>query len=446
MKLSHALLLLATLSLAACSNLPALPDLPDLPGSGSGGGSDVPGGGAAPGTGDSDSDSPGEGAWSNYDFVAGERVLFYHDFEGSRAGDFPSRLDFIAGNMDVVRLGDNQVLRIGEGTTEYGPGGLGCFTIELPETLPDQTTIEFRVRTSDPGRRARIQFFSDGSDDSPDARCTYPPNPHVFVNKDERGLQLPAATAHRSRRSLGGFPTNEWIDVRISMDGDYWKMYANEERVSNAPSFEFPRARKLHVFMGVYRHSMYLDDIRIAAGGPNNVPDSFGASGLIETTAIRFDTGSARLRPESTGILNEMVALLEASGNVRVRIEGHTDSDGSDASNQTLSEQRAEAVQRYLTRHGVAASRLETAGFGERPARGGQRHGRGQGAEPPRRLPPPLTHDRLGRDSCLARGAFQLLLPPEAGCPKGGGGSVTLGSASRQRPPSLDFHDSWIPT
>ncbi|MEL6614405.1 MAG: OmpA family protein, partial [Bacteroidota bacterium] len=109
----------------------------------------------------------------------------------------------------------------------------------------------------------------------------------------------------------------------------------------------------------------YFDDIRIAEGGPNNVPDAFGSSGLIETTAIRFDTASDRLRPESTGILDEMVDLLEASGDVRVRIEGHTDSDGTDATNQDLSERRAMAVKRYLTRHGIDASRLETQGFGE---------------------------------------------------------------------------------
>ncbi|NNF57524.1 MAG: hypothetical protein HKN04_04715, partial [Rhodothermaceae bacterium] len=62
---------------------------------------------------------PGE-VWANYEFIPGERVLYAHDFEGTRAGNFPSRMDYIAGNMDVVRLGSgedaNQVLRVGEGT------------------------------------------------------------------------------------------------------------------------------------------------------------------------------------------------------------------------------------------------------------------------------------------------------------------------------------------
>ena len=353
-------LVLALAMLAGCSAVNDIRDnLPDLPGSGSG---SMPGG-SEPGSGDSDTDRPGEGVWSNYDFIPGERVLFAHDFEGSRVGDFPSRLGFIAGNLDVVRLGNNQVLRVGEGTSEGDRGGAGCFTIELPETLPEQATIEFRLRTSDPLRRADMQLFSDASDDTPDTRCNYPPNPHIFVNKDERGLQFPESgrTSSESR----GFPTNEWLDVRISADGDYWKMYVNEERVSNAPTYGFPRSNKLHMFLGVYRHSIYLDDIRIAEGGTNNAPDSFGPNGLIETTAIRFDTASDRLRPESTGILNEMVALLERESGVRVRIEGHTDSDGTDTTNQSLSERRAASVKRYLVSKGIASSRLDTQGFGE---------------------------------------------------------------------------------
>ncbi|MEL6616808.1 MAG: hypothetical protein AAFQ43_13780, partial [Bacteroidota bacterium] len=273
--MTRALLLSLSLVLAACSGgLPALPELPGGPSLPGGGDS----GGVEPGMGDSDSDSPGEGVWSNYDFIPGERVLFAHDFEGTRVGDFPSRLDYLAGTMDVVELGGNKVLRIGEGTSEAPPGGNGCFTITLPETLPDQATIEFRVRTSDPLRRARIYLFSDGSDDTPDTRCTYPPNPHIFVSKDERGLQLPGGYGAPKSAASTGFPSDRWLDVRISADGDSWKMYVNEERVSNTPAFAFPRARKLHVFMNVYRYSLYLDDIRIAEGGPNNVPDAFGSS------------------------------------------------------------------------------------------------------------------------------------------------------------------------
>ncbi len=307
-------------------------------------------------------DEPGEGVWANYDFVSGDRVLFYHDFEGTRTGNFPSRLDYIAGNLDVVELGENKVLRVGEGTSEGGPGGNGCITIPLPEALPERYTIEFRMRTSDPLLRANLQLFSDGSDDTPDTRCTYPPDPHVFVGRHGQGLQL--ASGGKSEGNVG-LEQNEWMDIAIAVDGDYWKMYANGERVSNVPRYDFPRAEKLHVFLNVYRYSLFVDELRIAEGGPRSLYDDLEADGFVSTTAIRFDSGSAVLKPESSGILMEVLDMLEDYDDLSLRIEGHTDSDGSDSANQTLSEQRAEAVAAWLIDKGIDRDRLETAGFGE---------------------------------------------------------------------------------
>ena len=313
--------------------------------------------------------TPDEGVWANYDFVPGERVLYYHDFEGTRTGNFPSRLDYIAGNLDVVELGSgeaaNKVLRVGEGTSESEPGGSGCFTIPLPETLPERYTIEYRVRTSDPLHRATTYLFSDGSDDTPDPRCTYPPNPHVYVASNGSGLQLPGGYGAPKSGVDQVLPTDAWVNIAISVDGPYWKMYMDGERIANVPRFEFPRADKLHVFMNVYRHSVFLDDLRIAEGGPRSLYDDLEADGFIATTAIRFDTGQATIKPESSGILNEVLAMMEEVGDLRLRVEGHTDSVGSDASNQTLSERRAEAVAAWLVRHGIDEGRLETAGRGE---------------------------------------------------------------------------------
>lgn len=306
--------------------------------------------------------APGAGVWANYDFVSGDRVLFYHDFESSRTGNFPSRIDYLAGNLDVVELADNKVLRAGDGTSENGPGGSGCFTIALPETLPERYTIEYRVRTSDPLSRATVYLFSDGSDDTPDTRCNYPPKTHVFVTRHAAGLQFPDGAKSSANR---GLPTNEWVDVRIAVDGPYWKMYLNEQRVANVPRYEFPRARKLHVFMNVYRYSVFLDDLRIAEGGPRSLYDDLQAAGFVSTTAIRFDSGSATLKPESTGILNDVRDMLKEHADLNVTIEGHTDSQGAEDANLQLSKRRAAAVQEWLVANSVDAGRLEVAGRGE---------------------------------------------------------------------------------
>ncbi len=80
---------------------------------------------------------------------------------------------------------------------------------------------------------------------------------------------------------------------------------------------------------------------------------------------VNFENDSAVLTQEATGILDDAATSLRNQLNVRVAIGGHTDNVGNDAYNQALSEQRAESVKQYLISHGVDASRIEAAGYGE---------------------------------------------------------------------------------
>ncbi|MEK8178887.1 OmpA family protein [Flavobacterium buctense] len=80
---------------------------------------------------------------------------------------------------------------------------------------------------------------------------------------------------------------------------------------------------------------------------------------------ILFDSGKASFQQQTYPVLQAIVAILKEYPNSNFSIEGHTDSDGKDAANQTLSENRAAAVKNYLVENGIAASRLSSAGFGE---------------------------------------------------------------------------------
>ena len=82
--------------------------------------------------------------------------------------------------------------------------------------------------------------------------------------------------------------------------------------------------------------------------------------------AIFFANGSARLLPKSFISLNKVAAILNEDKELKLDISGHTDNTGKPAKNQLLSEQRAKAVQEYLTgKAGIAESRLSAAGFGD---------------------------------------------------------------------------------
>ena len=80
---------------------------------------------------------------------------------------------------------------------------------------------------------------------------------------------------------------------------------------------------------------------------------------------VTFDVGSATLKPEFRDTLDKVAQSLIQYPNSLVDVYGHTDSTGSDAFNQTLSENRARTVMNYLVSRGVPASRLKSQGFGE---------------------------------------------------------------------------------
>ena len=80
---------------------------------------------------------------------------------------------------------------------------------------------------------------------------------------------------------------------------------------------------------------------------------------------VFFDLNSYRLRKESYVELNELVKFLNRNPDIKIELQGHTDAQGNDEDNMTLSSNRAKAVMEYLISQGIAADRLSYKGFGE---------------------------------------------------------------------------------
>ncbi|MFB9055532.1 OmpA family protein [Mariniflexile ostreae] len=80
---------------------------------------------------------------------------------------------------------------------------------------------------------------------------------------------------------------------------------------------------------------------------------------------ILFDTGKATIKSQSQKVLSDIIAILNEYSNSKFTIEGHTDSVGSDALNQKLSDSRANSVKEYLIENGIDAFRLSALGYGE---------------------------------------------------------------------------------
>jgi flagellar motor protein MotB len=91
-------------------------------------------------------------------------------------------------------------------------------------------------------------------------------------------------------------------------------------------------------------------------------PIEVGQSVDIEN--IYFETGRSALKPESNRSLNALIEFLKEYENVKVEIGGHTDNVGSATVNQSISEERAQAVADYVVKQGIPAHRIESKGYG----------------------------------------------------------------------------------
>ncbi len=304
------------------------------------GGAGAEGGDATPAA-TADQQKPGEGAWANYDFKPGARVLYADDFMKDEVGDFPRRLEFKEGTMEIVEWQGARWLRLS--TTSK-------FFVPLPEVLPERYTMEFDF--SVPGGEMWIYPADE------QAHYKY----LIFGNGGVAGVE--ANPIHARSNNIAEL-RDKIVHARVMADGPYVKLYINDKRVVNVPNFGTERSNKILFWCDAHEQNPAMfGNFRIAAGG-KKLYDAIATAGRVATQGIYFDTGSDRIRPESTPTLKEIAAMLGEHPELKLVIEGHTDNVGAAAANQTLSEKRAAAVKVALVESfGVDGARLATKGLG----------------------------------------------------------------------------------
>jgi len=107
----------------------------------------------------------------------------------------------------------------------------------------------------------------------------------------------------------------------------------------------------------------YMDE----DGCPDKAPRGVRVTktAIIIDEKIYFQTAKAVILPKSFDILNSVAQAMKDYEKIRVQVQGHTDSDGSEAYNLKLSNRRANAVREYMMKAGIDENRLESKGFGE---------------------------------------------------------------------------------
>jgi OmpA-OmpF porin, OOP family len=294
--------------------------------------------------------------WANYDFVPGSRALYFTDFTDEQVGNFPKRLTFKTGQMEVVELDGKRALKASSASE---------LLIPLPEDLPAKFTVELDVINRDSRGVAANTFELTGGNKWNDTKFTVVGWGHNGFSLTGGGMQpmdVNANEAHRDR--YVGRP----VSFRMLGDGAALKLYADEKRIANIPSAGFQRGRTLALYLqgrDDEKNAVYVTRIRVAESN-KDIYDELSASGRWTTQGILFETGKSDLKPESTPTLKAIAAALKGHSDLKVEIQGHTDNVGSAASNLTLSQARAEAVKAALEAdYSVDAGQLTAKGYGD---------------------------------------------------------------------------------
>jgi len=314
---------------------------------------------AAAGSSDAAAAKPNAKVWENYDFVPGNKVIFYTDFSEDKVGNFARGLKYRGGSAEIVERNDTKVLRA-TNTAE--------FLIPVGKRLPERFTLEVDVIAPLSGAMNRALSFEGGAEQAGDdksAWITWNPQGAWIqgsgLNMSSGGAQVPEGMAS----TLAGNVAH----IRVLMDGAYFKMYANERRMYNIPELAFRRDSVIRMSLGGAEEdgmAVYVTSIRVAESETDVLYDALAAKGRWVTQGILFATGKADLQPESRPVLKEIASTLKQHADLKILIEGHTDNVGSPASNLTLSDARAAAVKTTLVgEFGVDGSRITTKGLGD---------------------------------------------------------------------------------
>jgi len=314
-----------------------------------------------------------EQIYSKYDFIPGDKVIFFDDFSDTDVGEFPRKWTLKgpgAGSsnnaVEVVKHQGRNFLRSQPAATKEDTQHYSLQYVRLNRKgdLPEKFTVEFDAVLSycPPGEKNSMTDYYL----------------HLMNDETFRGLGGGAATGTVLVTPETGSSANTKTAIRkgdgkvhriaVSVNGTFVKAYVDQDRVANDPDGISRPVQYIGVYMGPEGNwicpNVMFTNFRVAEGG-KDIQSALDTDGKIVTHGILFDTGSDRIRPESLPTLKGILALMEKDPALKFSIEGHTDNQGGAKVNSQLSERRAAAVKDWLAGKGITADRLRTKGYGD---------------------------------------------------------------------------------
>lgn len=300
-------------------------------------------------------------------FPEGE-VIFEEYFEKDTQGDFPALWETNAGG-EVISAYDGKALRL------YPNGRY----IAKMGALPENYALDFYFITENldykglSGASFQVVFSNEKSLNKPTTGGSFGfslwkgsdiPNSLKIENWGKVKTKINNAVAFQIEEKLNGV-----MQFTLVVNGPRLRVYIDNEKAIDLPSF---MADGMGRYIQFYLkgtdtqkdHIVALANVVVTKEGEDL--RSKLLKGGFSTTQILFNSGSAELKSESFTFLDQLGQTLESDPSLKIKIIGHTDSDGNDKNNLQLSEKRAQSVAAYLLENfNISTKHIQTQGMGE---------------------------------------------------------------------------------
>jgi OmpA-OmpF porin, OOP family len=322
-------------------------------------------------------------SYAKYDFVPGEKIIYSNDFAVDAMGEMPIgwnsngtgavvTINGLKGNwvqlhQNSAYLTDNKDSLTENFTVEFdlvlrrtnpkAPFPMMAFGVLASDTYEPNANELLKDYTSTFATELRIQPYDNNTS-----------HLHLHTYKDRKKY----LTTDIKKFGILEQYFNKVIHVAMQVQKERLRIWFNETKLYDLPKAIVAGSVINQLYFDVKRYGgedvevgYAIGNIKIAKGLPDT-RHKLVEEGKFSTTGILFDVNAATIKPESSGVFKEIADVLQKHPELKVKIIGHTDSDGTDAANLELSKKRAEAVKQALIKaHGIDSSRLESDGKGE---------------------------------------------------------------------------------
>lgn len=313
------------------------------------------------------------------DFVPGTKVIATENFSQDAIGDFPVNW-YTDSSGEIVTFSDS-------GQKWLKLNNKGSYTPINFSKLPENCTFEVEIYTSE-----NFSFYSSALKIAfveSKKKTDYTQWGDFKSGKEGVIVSLHPQGAGSRKIGESGFKviTNKtnlmdnttdlasYNNDQNTAKVQFWRqknrlrMYVNGEKVWDLPNaFQEASYNSIVFYIHTYGNKedkYYISNLRLAEAGADT-RHKLIETGTFSTNEILFDSNKSSIKNSSAAVLTDLGNALKENPSVKVKITGHTDSDGKETDNEKLSLQRAESVKNYLITHfEIEKSRMTTEGKGE---------------------------------------------------------------------------------